>query len=44
MFHDKCACITVYGVSPKGMKPQRGAFQKKERGDLFPLLLYDLIS
>ena len=43
MSHHKCAYITVYGVSPKGMKPQRGAFQK-ERGDLFPLLLYDLIS
>lgn len=34
----------VYGMSPKGMKSQRGAFQKKESGDLFPLLLYNLIS
>lgn len=34
----------VYGVSPKGMKPQRGAFQKKESGTLFPLLQYNLIS
>ena len=44
MSHHKCVCIMLYGVNPKGMKPKRDAFQKKESGNLFPLLQYNLIS